>query len=275
MVRERYWIDGWELTDGYYRDVEVRDGMGNSTPPSTQASDVYIVGRHGILDPVRLTADAGAFALQMWVLENRWSAADADYQLLLRAAGQYARSSHHLYTRGDGSQVECQARLTDAIEPVPLGQLGMRLQCGFKIPSAFWQDVQYTTDTTAPGSLSLPLASKALASAPMTDLVYTVTGPITNPKVAVVTALDTFGDYFQFNGIIPGGASLTVQAGTWTITASGMAAPTLDTVLWTGNNLLEVAPAPPGSVPTLALSGSGTTSSTRLSVAGHAKYAAA
>jgi hypothetical protein len=273
---ERWWVNGWELTGGVFRDVEIRDGLYNSPPPSTQAQDVYVVGRHGVLDALRRTADAGSFVLQMWALEATWAQAAADYHLLLRAAGQYAYAALWQHQLPDGATVrQTYGRMSAAVEPSSLGQQGWRAAIEIQVPSAFWQDSAISTDTTAGGSLVLPLASKALVSAPMNDLTYTITGPITNPQVMVTTPGDPFNDWFQLAGTIPAGDSVTFNAGTWAITAAGIVAPTLDVVQWSGDNLLEVMAAPPGLVPTVTLSGSGTTGATKLAVAGYGKYAAA
>lgn len=277
MARERWWADGFELTDGWYRDVEVRDGLLTPASGSQQVQDTYVVGRHGVLDGLRRTFDAGSFVVQMWLLDKKFL--DPQWQDLLRAVMPQHRLVHWERMLYDGSMRECWGRVPSAPQQVAaLGNQGVRVSFEVHVPRAFWQDEDVTTDQTAAGAAltqTLDLASKAPSSAPMADLVYTIIGPVTNP-VVTCTHDPVINDSFTFQGAVPAGASLTIDAGTWEITAAGMAVPTLDAFQWTGYRALEVPPAlPGGGAPQVQLAGSGGGADTQLVVAGRNKYLAA
>lgn len=275
MARERWWADGYELTDGFLRDVEVRDGLMTPAGGNSNVQDVSAIGRHGVLDGIRRTYGAGSFVVQMWLLDTRFT--DAEWQTLLRAVMPQHRLVHWERMLPDGTMRETWGRCPQAPTPTSLGRQGVRVSLEIAVPRAFWQDEVITTDATAAGAALpqvLPLASKAGASAPMADLQFTITGPVTNPLITC-TSDPTVNDQLGFVGVVPAGASLTVDAGTWTVTAVGMPVPTLDAFTWTGYRLLEVPPAIPGQVPTVQLDGSGGGAGTKLSVAGRAKYLAA
>ncbi len=264
-MRETWEVDGLVLTDGLVMDVEYRDGL--NAIPVARGGGGTVAGRHGEVPGERLKYGPGSFVLNLWMERSKWP-------LVQRAAGQVHRLHEYVHGRDDGSRVYCRGRLSDSPTPEHIGQKGMRVGLEVYVPDAFWFDELNGTDVSAPGALlpkDLLLTTKANATAPMDRLVYTITGPVTNPQVMVTSDPELF-DSFTYQGTVPAGATLLVDAENWALSGTGGFVPDLTRLKWTGDRWLEVPPAPVGLVPAVRLLGTGGGAQTSLTVTGPGAY---
>lgn len=274
-MREAWSVDGYVLTDGLVRDVEYRDGT-NATPP-TRGDFASVAGAHGGLDRGRVKFGPGSFTLNMW-LGAPFAGSRADVEVawdtLLRAIAQPHRLAVYTRTLAGGSQRRAAARMTNVLTPQHIGQRAQRFAAEFGVPAAFWTDLTDLTDQTVAGTAlpqDLTLTGKDGATGPMGDLVYTITGPITNPQVMLMSDL-TLADYFRYAGTVGGGQTLVVNAATWAVTGTGGLTPDPSLLTFTGDRYLEVTPARPGIIPAVRLIGSGGGGGTRLAVTGKRSF---
>lgn len=274
-MREAWTVDGYVLTDGLVRDVEMRDGL-NSTPP-VRGDFAPVAGAHGGLDSGRRKFGPGSFTLNMWLgapFAGSRGDVEVAWDTLLRAIAQPHRLATYVRTLAGGSQRRCFARMTNVLTPQAIGQRAERFAAEFGVPAAFWTDLADTTDATVAGTAlpqDLTLTSKDGATGPMGDLVYTITGPITNPQVMLMSDL-TLTDYFRYGGAVGAGQTLVVNTGTWAVTGTGGLAPDGSLLTFTGDRYLEVTPARPGVVPAVRLIGTGGGGTTRLAVTGKRSF---
>lgn len=264
MTRETWTANGFALTDGWVRDVELRDGLYRVASPRN-TSGQQPGATHGELVGGRRKHLPGGFSLNVWCGDVSRDQVELRYEEILRACAQQWQPTDWRRTLADGTVRQAFGRLVNSISPAHIGSLGMRFTLEVVVHSGFWRDLNTSIDTTT-GALprSLALTSKARSTGPMGDLIYTITGPVTNPQVL---SLDT-GLGFTFQGVVAAGQTLIVDAGTWGVGGTGGLLPSGEQLLWTGERFLEVPAALPGSTPTLTFSGSGSSSATQLSVNG-------
>lgn len=156
--------------------------------------------------------------------------------------------------------------IDSTIEPQLIPVTSAMITVELTIPDGFWRD---TTDTTllatfAPGTGNVLTG----ATAPMNDLEFDITGPITNPRVTD----NESGNWFQYNGTVPGGDVLKVFNATMNISGTGFS-PALSNMQHAGDsNWLTLYPTAANNGPNITFSGSATTGATNLAIVGHKKY---
>jgi len=271
MARERITFDGWELTIGQgVRDWEVRDGMDEV---SGFLGDNHQIGGRGaeVWRPKRI--GAGRFEVGLWLGGSSVSDAQARYRDLVRAVARPWALIRVQRTMADGTVIFCDAELVGGIKPNHIGQLGYRASLTFNVPSGVWLSYDSfmavtPAGATLPKTLSMP--EHKIATAPMQMLMYTITGPITNPKLSDATSGGT-GDTFMYKGTVTSGNQLVIRANDWSVTGVGFA-PNLGLLFPTGDRLMTVAPPRPGGVPAVKLEGTGGGALTKLQVDGRAAF---
>lgn len=265
MARETWTVDGYALTDGAVRDVELREGL-YATPEGYRGELTAVGARHGLLWRPR-PLGPGAFALQLWLGADSRAELEDAYDELLRYVIRPERLLSWRRGLADGSVREAMGQVVERIEPAPIGQLGMRVGLVVQVPDGRWRDLA-TSDSgaLAPG-VAVELAAFADATAPMDDLVVTVNGPLTgNLRVEDVRS----GKGFSYSGALPGvGQSLTVNAGSWTLTGATWA-----TLSYDGATPFELTPGTPSGPPAIKVTGDGMTGATRVRVTGRQAYLA-
>ena len=169
---------------------------------------------------------------------------------------------------------ECDAECVEAIDPeIARGEISA-FEVSLVIPDAFWRDTSASTFTSVAGPAATGtqnLTPFLGATAPMADLRFTVTGPITNPKLTDYAS----GHWVQYTGTLAAGQQWILDAGAFTskdygggnlslqTTSSGPYAPTL----------LAITPyANLTTPPSVVLEGTGTGTETQLQVYGRRKY---
>jgi hypothetical protein len=276
MARERWDIDGYEITNGYLRDLEVREGLYATAGPV--GTNPVVPYRSGELWRPKVSGASG-FVLNLWIGAGSRSELDAYYDELVRLCMRLARPRTITRTMADGSQRICLAEVASGLTPVPIGSTGMRLAIEFRVPSGVWYSAATaSTFTGTPGILTVPrvitlTGELAKSTAPMDRLIYTITGPIANARLDDLTN-GSGGDTLTYSATLGFSESIIIDAGEWTVTGAGGHVPNQAALAFSGGRYLTVQPAAPGSSPRVQLSGASTGSTTNLSVSGIASYLA-
>jgi hypothetical protein len=129
------------------------------------------------------------------------------------------------------------------------------------LPDGFWRDPSDTTIVSGLGpGFSGTVSQFAAATAPINDLEFQISGPVTNPRVTD----NESGSWFQYNGSISSGTTLHVYNTTMSI-ANGA----ITNMAHGGDsNWLTLYPTASNGV-NISYSGTGTGT---LAIYGHMKY---
>lgn len=152
------------------------------------------------------------------------------------------------------------------IEPQLVPVTNALLTVELTLPDGFWRDTPDSTlvATFAPGTGTMLSG----ATAPMNDLEFDITGPITNPKVQD----NESGSWFQYNGTVAATNVLKVFNTTMNISGTGFT-PSLVNMQHAGDsNWLTLYPTAINNGANVTFSGTGTSGATNLAVIGHKKY---
>lgn len=176
----------------------------------------------------------------------------------------------------DGTTRECQAEVLEVLDFTTVAVNPKALfNVALTVPAAFWRDTADVTNSfsnpTLPSTLSL--TNFAGATAPMEDLLYTIRGPITNPKIEAYRNSAALGlpVWFQYTGSVADNATVIVNCATWAL--SGTANPVYGNFAHGGDpRFMVLTPNVPGSAPQVHITGTGGGANTQLTVAGRRKY---
>lgn len=157
------------------------------------------------------------------------------------------------------------------IEPtlVPVTDAMITVEVTF--PDPFWRDA---TDSTlasgiAPG-FSGVVTGMAAGTAPINDMQFNITGPVTNPRITD----NESGSWVQYTGTIAAGKTLVIHNVNMGIDDGGSGwTPALVNMVHSGDtNWLTLYPTYVHGGYNIAFSGSSTTGATALALNGHLKY---
>jgi len=271
MARERYLVDGFDLTEGVVRDVELREGL-NAT--------AGLIGENGVVPnrsgevwrPKR--RGPSSFTLNMWTgTETGRADVDALYDLLIRAFGDGLRLP--LWTRylADGTVRQTFGEVVSGLSPQPIGQAAYRLAVEVRVPTGIWEstvDAVHDTTTRPASGTQIVLTEFAGVTAPMERLSYRITGPATNPRITDATS--GIGDWFQYNGSIPNGGVLYVNSDDWTLAADNFT-PNREAFFYSGPRFMTLRTPMPGGTPAVIFDYANGGTTTRLSVQGRLAFA--
>lgn len=272
MAREEWWADGWEITQGLVRDVEKRDGLYRTA--AKRGGNVTIAAQHGDLWRPKKNGP-GTFVLSLWLGGSTRAEVEGYWDTLIRAVTPGHRLVRYQRRTASGEWREAWGEVVSAMEPTPHGQVLMRASVEVTIPAGRWQR-QTDASAALPGTGALTLGTFADSTAPLDDLTYRITGPITNPTVQDTTdvALGTLGDSFTWTGVIGAGQTLVVDSGKWTVTGEGgLSVPHVGPLSYTGDRFLTVPVAPPNGVPQVQMTGFNVGAGAGLTVTGRPAYA--
>ena len=227
MATESWTVDGVNLSTVAY-DITSRDGM--DTVPAVTGSNVSANQSHGERWVRKFYAGARK-TLVMWVsskdrttglegtdLDDKRKNLDANIDYLTLLFSRRNKLLTVSRTLSDGTIRVAKAEVVTAIDPMTVGLAHGKFSVELYIPEGFWRDAASSTLlSSAPGS-NLVVTGAAGATAPMQDLQFVITGPATNPRITDVES----GSYFQYNGTISAGNTLTVNNSTMTISGSGV-----------------------------------------------------
>jgi hypothetical protein len=238
-VSEQLTVNGVDLASYAYMTSDISSLL---RVPDRRGDNVAVPGRHGVIRTLGKRFDANEIVLPMWLVGAQADGSIPDgstEQLeffkrrdeLLRLF--YADVVELEFTR-DGNTVTTRVEVADVLDftrrhAEPLAQVNVALT----LLDAFWRDVDpvQQTITGATGTVA-SLTAFAGATAPMSDLQITFTGPVNNPKLIHGNRT------LQYNGVISTGRELLLDVANWDVDdGAGMG--------WTPN-VLQVYGSEPG-----------------------------
>lgn len=282
-------VDGLVLNTLAYN---ISTRAGRYTTPDVRTKNTELGGRHGTLRVRGKKFQQGLFTLSMWVRganedgsipDNSDGLSRRIFQNNLDILMQtFTRKSGLLdirQTLPDGTIRQCFGEVLAAVDPQSKSVQPMAVfTVAITIPSAFWQDLNPVTYTSASGlstSQVLTLAPFIGATAPMEDLVWTIEGAGTNAKIQALEnnlplEVDT---WMQYTGTIPTTKNLIVDSGLWAVTGSTGFSPSTANLVHMGSaSFMSLQPGPQNTAPQVAWSASSVDSNTKLTVTGRRKY---
>lgn len=271
---ERLTVDGVDLKT-LAKNVETL--AATLTTPSRRGANPVTAGRSGVIRLIDKLHEAPTYTWPIWVrgcdddgiIPDTSTDRQEFYKRVDELVSLFSKDGvlDVRHTLPDASvrqaNLECLTSLNFTTSSIsPLGKVSVELQN----LDAYWQD---TTDRTATLLINATAATTFNgATAPLDDGVYTITGPITNPRITDVPK----GSYTQYNGVVAAAQTLIIDAKNWTISGTGFTPvwSALDVVNMAGR-LLRLTPASTRTY-TPQLTGTATTTATSLKVVGRRKF---
>jgi hypothetical protein len=220
-VRERWFADGYEFTDGDVRDVEYRTGLLGT--PEMRGDNGVIPNRTGELWRPKHDGP-GSFTLAIWLAGGSQAEAAAAWDTVLRAVRQRRRLVTWQRITPDGETRQCQGEIVGSMQPTALGQIGYRAGLEVRVPAAYWFGTTLFTYSTPTGTgvtqRDLDLPGFAGCTAPLEGLTYKLDGQLVRPKLTDITTFGA-GDNVLYDATIADGTSATLDSSTWGITGGG------------------------------------------------------
>lgn len=262
---------------------------GRLTTPDLRTKNVEIPGRHGTLRVRNKKFQEGLCTLTMWVKGALPDGSVPTQKIARRLFYENVDMLMQIFTRRtgllniqqvmpDGSVRQCFAEVLAVVDPQstaanPLAKFNVALT----VPSVFWSDLESVTYTSPAGltvSETLTLDPFVGATAPMEDLVWTVTGQCSQFKIQVLEngsplEIDCWTEY---NAAVASGVTLSLDSSDWTVSASS-GSPTVANVSHSGSAFwLSLPPGPQNTAPQVAWTCTNPNSHTQLTVTGLRKY---
>lgn len=245
-----------------------------------RGANAIVAGRDGSLYTPYKPVENGIFTLPMWIapcdvdegipggsnarkefyknLDMITALFDKDYGLL---------DVRHTLPDGTIRQAMC-----DVLTSIDFTTQGVNPIAKFVVElintDSFWKDVTLTNANSS--LINSPWTWATGGTAPVNDAVYTVTGPITNPRVTD----EVSGAYLQYGGTVAGGQTLVMNASNFNITGTGGLVPNFGVIVYnrTGGRLMRLTPSRTALLYRVRLTGSGTSGATNLAISGYKKY---
>ena len=268
MARERWLIDGWELTEGTYRDVSTRDGLYSTS--ALVGTNAQVANRRGTLWRPK-TLGEGRFVLNGWIGANSRAEFETAWERLLQAVIRPERPVRYTRYLASGEQRYCDGEVTGVVAPTALGQVVARFALEVAVPEGVWRSVSTYTDAVTPmaSGAAMTLTNLGPSTAPLDDVDITITGPIDTPRVAVVGSAT---EWVQFNGTVPAGGTLTIKCQSWSIAQGGSGWGSVQSVAKIVHGglgpWLTIPARTVAGLPEVRLTGTGTSGATGLSLSG-------
>lgn len=255
--------------------------LGRLRRAAFRTGNVTVPGGHGALWTPNKKYDVNIISLPMWVRgcdddgnvppDRRAEFFSNIDQLTQLFSGPDLLDIRH--TLADGSVRQCFGEVLDIIDIDSSGVSGDnprgRFTAAVTLPYPFWQDVNSITENFAVGvglTHNLSLVSFEGATAPMEELIFTITGPCNNPSI------DTGVTTFEYQDVLAAGKILTVDSGQWTLAGTGFV-PTESAFTHTGDSRWAVVVPPQSGAASITFANTGGSSAaTALSVQGRRKY---
>lgn len=266
-------VDGVTLNTLAYN---VRTKTGRWNVAAVRGANQQLPGRHGTLFSPQKVFDEGSFVIQGYVLGQSVAGAktltgkqyvETHVDTLTQLFGKRGALLDVRQVRVDGTTRQAFAEVVatygfDSMAGATRAEFAVELV----IPGAFWQD---TGDVTFASTIGIGASTQTLtqfvgATAPMDELVYTVRGAATNPRLTDPTT----GQWVQYTGTVSASLDLVINAKTWAATNNGTAV--LANMSHGGGARWLVTSGV--ASPQVTLSGSGFGANTRLTVVGRRKY---
>lgn len=175
-----------------------------------------------------------------------------------------------LRNRSDGTTRKGFVSVAAVIQPTLVPVTSALITVEMTFPDPFWWDSTDTTLATLAAAFSGVVTGLAGATAPINDMQFNITGPVTNPRVTD----NESGSWFQYNGSIAAGKTLVVHNQNMSIDDGGTGwSPSLSNMQHAGDaNWLTLYPSQTGGGVNITFGGSATSGATQLLLFGHRKY---
>jgi hypothetical protein len=275
MATETWVVDGVNLTDLAY-DIVTFDGL-DDTPP-VDGGNIPFAQSHGeIWVPkyyraaqkqivMYVSSKNNSTGVQPSDIDSQRANVDMNLDRLVSLFMRRRKLLTVVRTLSSGQVRQAFCECTASIAPNTIGLADSKISVVLTLPSGFWEDQSSGTMLSSAPGTNLVVSGAANATAPMTDLTYAITGPATNPKVVDVES----GSYFQYNGVIAAGTTMTINPD-MTVTNG-----TLANMVHVGDvNWLTLHPVVDITAVTksqVTFTASSTTAATRLTITGKRKY---
>lgn len=272
----------------------------NRAVAARRSADQIVPGRDGVIASLNDNLEPITFGLEMFVMgtdadgavpaAGRRDTFRANLEELVHLFGKRHALLEVQETTSLGVIRRAMAKVQDAIQPdvSTIGSHGS-FTVGLQIPAGCWEDVATsdfnTTLNAFPGTgVTIDVTNLQGATGRITDAIILVTGPITNPRV---TDPNT-GAYVEYQGALTAADKWRVNVGTWaTRVGTTLTLGSLDTggtdaqaatrFGGTPNQaaFLPLVPVRSGTVRKVqvVVTGTGTTTATRLGIRARRKYA--
>jgi hypothetical protein len=175
-----------------------------------------------------------------------------------------------LRLRSDGTTRKGYVTVASVNRPtlIPVTDASITVELTF--PDPFWWDSADTTLATLAAGFSGVVTALATATAPMNDMQFNITGPVTNPRVTD----NESGSWFQYNGTVAAGKTLVVHNTNMGIDDGGSGwSPALANMQHAGDGeWLVLYPSQVLGGVNITFGGTSTSGATALALVGHKKF---
>lgn len=194
-----------------------------ATPPR-RGKNVAVPGRHGTIHTPRKRFDETDIGLRCYVLgaqpdgtvpvgstaaKELYARADALMTLFTADTVSLTRTMPDGSTRTATAEVLGAMNWARRLGDAPLIAM---VTVSLTLPAAFWFDTAAVSQTiTGVTGTVATMTAFTGATAPMTDLTITCTGPVSNPKLTQGTR------YVQWNGVVSSGQQLVISTANWQV----------------------------------------------------------
>lgn len=258
--------------------------------PKFRTGNLEVAGRHGSIRSRQKKYEQNQLILPMWVrgcdVDGYVPSSGSKRIEFFKNLDTLTRTFSSFGTAGlldirhtlpDGTVRQCFGEVVESIDfstqgRNPLGKFSVALD----IPDPFWQDVTGVAPVVStPTSPTLgTLTTLAGGTAPIEDATFTLTGPMTNPKVEAYynNAPLPVPVWFQYLGAIGAGQSLTVNCSAFTLVGSGFTA-NYNIFSHSGSaRWMSLIPGPAAAGPQINLVASALTGASSITVSAKRKY---
>lgn len=269
-IRERWFVDGWEFTQGEVRDVEYRSGQLGT--PAMRGENATVVNRTGKQWRPKIH-DSGSFTLEVWFGEDQ-RAAQAAWDEILKAVVQPHRQCTYRRVTAAGESRYCEGEVVGRLEPTAIGQQGYRASIEVGVPRGYWRgDTVFSVSTplTGPATVrEVELTPFAASTAPLEDLILRLDGAVGLPQITDITPYGR-GETLLYAMSLADNQAITFNCGDWSAVGIGVGVNEA-AINYSGERFLTVAAPPPGVMPRLQLSGTTLGANGKLTVSGYRSY---
>lgn len=277
MAIEAWTVDSQPLSAFAY-DIATYDGLDDV--PNLEGSNWAAEQEHGAIWLPKYYGEASK-SLSMIVsnadsatgvvpsaLDQQRAKVDANLDALLRIFYRPRKLLDVRRTLSGGAVRQAFCEVVTGIKPNTLGLNSMRFGVDLRVPSGFWQDATDVTSAQYNTGSNTNIVEFNAATAPMTNLKYVLTGPITNPRVTDVES----GSYFQYNGTIAAAQTFTIDClNMSSLIGSGGFTPVAVNLVHDGSTRwLELNSTLSGTL--INYTGTSTTGATKVQIIGRRRY---
>lgn len=271
---ETWTADGWVITQGSVRDIEMRDGL--VVTPEVRGGNLALAGVRGERWRPKILG-AGRFVLNVWVGGNNQAEAWAYYEEMLRATVRPDHLVRYERTMPDGSLRYCHGEVLSTVAPKAMGQNGYRVGIEVSVPDGLWYSSETITQDfqlqvlTGQINQVLSMSSFSGGTAALDRLTYRYTGASSDLRITNFTE-DIDNGFLRYAGTLPSTGGVFFNSDTWSAVGVGNVSLNQQAVSYSGGRMLSVSAARPGRVPKIRVTVAVTSGSPVLRVVGQKAF---